>query len=315
MTRYLADIRTQIHDGPRPIQLKDWAKKTGLPYARLDLLPITQHVNHPTFRGTHYYGLRRVQAGELYLGGNHAENPNSLYYANGIVEQPGYHASVWKLIEFQDMRERSSSEVIDRAWPAFEQELRWLDTQTGYQALDRAFEAAIAAKIAEADKAGRKLSRNAARSLAYADLSEGPLNLKLIEPLFIKPGSGLSPAVNPKSVLGLRVQDALNRDGTELYPSNRTLLREGDILGPALSPGYRAGFIARVEKVIAPAPTRFKIDHAARRQAVESLRLERIRQKLARARTASRWGVLKHRYKLDAPDLAAAMGDKKRRGN
>ncbi|MEE9394178.1 MAG: hypothetical protein V3W41_16895 [Planctomycetota bacterium] len=310
MTRYLGAVRSEIDAGPRPIDLEAWAAKTGLSHVRLGLRAIAQHVNHPTFRGTHYYGLRRVKAGELYRGGKHTANPGSLYYVDGIVEQPGYHASIWKLDEFQDMRLRSAEEVRARAWPVFEEELRWFDTQNEYRNWDAKFEAEVKAKIKGAKENGQKIERDEARTMAFAALSEGQMNLKLVAPVFIRPAAGLTPPVNPKSILGQRVQNALNRDGIELYPPQRRLLRPGDVLGPALSPGYRLGFVALIDEVIAPSASRFQIDHQTRRKAKESLRLGRLRQKLARARTASRWGVLKHRYELKSADLSAVMGGK-----
>ena len=173
--RHLGRIHHQLAEREKNgevLDLEKVGKEVGLPFRRYPLSPMRVLVNdidhNFELRGDHPYSMRRTEPGKLYSYTTLANNPSNDYYSNGVVDQPGYHASIWRVLAVEEMKVQPAEVVMKRAWPDFETALAWKDTDVRFERFAKRYLGTLKAWVEKADE---RLERPASEAASTAPTS------------------------------------------------------------------------------------------------------------------------------------------------
>ncbi len=308
LIRYLGDVWQEINNAEGTVDFKELAKKRGLNYRYIPLTPTRLLTGDPELPGDHPLYMRRTKPGHLYSYTSSGDKPGSLYYTNGVVDQPGLHAGVWRLIQAQEMRVRDADEMMATVWDRFELANRWRVTFEQANLLRNELDRQVSSYIAEISKT-KKLTP-AERQVAEASFAKKNFarffdprlsllkNAKVIPDLFIRPYEGKKISPNYKGPVGVRASNYLKMGWNQIVGEIGTKLEEGQIIPLAFSHERRIGILTQVKKIHRPSDRRWKIDVAGRQAAKLSLEQNARKERIAHIRQTYGFPNIVHKFAM-----------------
>lgn len=327
--RYLGRVYRELAEREKNgevLDLKKVAEDIGLPYRHYPLSPMRVLVNdidnNFELRGDHPYSMRRTAPGKLYSYTTLADNPSNDYYANGVVDQPGYHASIWRVLASEEMRVQPADVVMERAWPDFERALEWKNAEVLFGYFAKRYLEMLKAWVEEADgqlekpaskaeaqERSRRLSREARKATFDEAVKSAGAIGRVLGPFYLRPGRKRGRNAIQDGPIGQRVHNFLEFEWDRISGGESTDLEKGDVLPDATSESRRLHVVLRVDDVIRPTSSRYESDPTGRERARAALEAERRNARLRAIRTAYAWPnvALKFSIKTENEQLQRVM--------
>ncbi|MEZ6196453.1 MAG: hypothetical protein R3F20_12110 [Planctomycetota bacterium] len=311
-TKYLERLWRAYRASETPIDLEAEAARHGFSYRRVPFAVRRDFDNDPVLPGDHSKPLLDATAPGEFLDYNTGASTKetSIYFADGVVQQPGLYSAIFRLLEKESMRVRAADEVIDRAWPEFVRFGRWNAAQQAARAFAGTWRARLGEELAKTRDASGAIDEAAARRAAFAAL-EIPAYAQRISRLFVRPFDSRHPRARSSDRLGRRVQSFLEWRWAETArrgPEGPYAV--GDVLDLAIGLDYRVAVLARIDRISPTPEARWGRDPALRERAIRSLENDRDEARVELTRSRFDLERLRSRHALRCPDLDATPSDK-----
>ena len=323
MIEYLGRVYAEAKESEKSVDMKALAEKHGLRYRHLPMTP-TQFLTGDRdgdgdLRSDHPLYIRRNEPGEIFRYETKPLSVGNIYYVDGPVDQPGYHASVWRLLRKEDMRVLSAEEAIPHAWDDFEIANRWrlqierigrFETELGLRTR-LAVETGMAAVEPpptgrEKDRLEREIEARTRRSL-FPGLVARTDGARLLGPFFVRLNERSSATPRLEGPLGARVANLLARDWRLIGGPEGTEFEDGQVLDSYRDAARRVQVMVRIERVVRPSEDRYARDGKGRDAAEQTLRAEREARRLSEIRRIYTYPNIVHKFSLKAPGFEAVM--------
>lgn len=323
--RYLGDLWRELKAAPVPADVAGAALHHGFEYRHYDLqtnYKLQEDLDGGgVLVGDHPLGFRRTKPGEIFDYNTRSESPEKVYYVEGVVDQPGLHASIWRLIRFEGQRVLSAEQGLPLAWKDFlaANDYRLaLDCALRFAGeLERRVNEEVAARSPEDGAARARIEIDFARR-EFADYFDQGKSLvkqaRVIGPFVARPFEPITGIENERGQLEQRVLDFVDREWTGFVGPIGSALEEGQVLPMARSDRRGIALMLRIDKIHRPSATLFDRDPAGRERARVALATD---QRASRAEAAARaysYPAIVHHFKLAAPQLDRLMSERIKKG-
>ena len=322
--RYLGKLWQELRAAEETPNLRLVAKQHGLGYRHFPFQPTHRLINDEdgggVLNGDHPLGFRRTEPGEIFDYQTHPEAPSKYYYVEGVVDQPGRHGSIFRLIRYEGLRVLSAEDAMETAWDRFvaandyrvvlgraEQFAAALEEQMKKELQSREDEEPAAIARREAELSSRLFS------IYFQKGSQRVRDAQLVGPFFARPFQGVGGLPKKGGRLSGRVIDFVERDWTGFIGPIGTELREGQIIPMARSDDRRVALMLRIDGIHPPPESQWRSDPAGRERARESLSIDARRVQTRAAQTIYRFPRIVQEFALKAPQLEKLMGERIRR--
>ena len=316
LLRYFGRAWKEMAALPAPVDMKAMANKYQLDYIRLPFAPVWKHVNHPLVPGLYPHALRKLEPGTIFEYPARPESPSSLFFAHGVAEQPGLHASIWKLVRAEEQRvlDAKAAWKLEPVREEFNRSRHWNDAREAMerfvQRLDRTmkeFAANDTAATAANSSTRDTTERRRARALERLQGEEIP-DARLIGPFVLTPYR--SPHGNDRfhGRLDKRVKNFLEREWVHVFGTPRTF-QAGTVLAPTGDPRRKLGGLVRIDEahpmmVHSPADDAMLLAETRR-----ELQAEKRRERDRNLRLEYGWPRVAKRFKIESPKLVKMVND------
>ncbi len=308
--RYMGELWRRLRDGEEPLDnMKEVAERWGLEYRHIPLTALRRLTSRASgLPGDHPIYLAKIEPGSLFRYETNAEKGASLYFVDGVVDQIGRHASIWRLLAKEPLRAPTADEAMERAWADFEDANAWRLAE----AAGRAIAKRLTSKLADSWKqprsdldfrAGRRHALRPLFNLAVGGVKDG----RILGPFVVRPFQPEMEAPLYRGPLGRRIINLFRTNWPEIGGPLGTIYAPGDVLDPHVDAARRLFLIPRILEVIPPGDLRWERDATARTTARESLMGESRREQFRKIRSHWRWPGIVLKYRLKAPHFEKAM--------
>ncbi len=317
LIKYLGDIWQEASAAGPDVDFKALAAKKGVRYRHVPMTPTRKLTGDKTLFGDHPLYMRQLKPGALYSYTSFGNEDGSIYYTNGVVDQPGAHAGVWRLIRSQEMRVRPADEMMAAAWDRFEEANKWriaFERATLFRdELDRQVAAHIKQRKAKGplDAQGQAAAEAEYASESFSGFFDPKLspvkNAAVVPNLFIRPEDRRIVSPNYRGRLGVRVANYLTMGWQKIIGAPSTSLSPGQIIPMAFSHERRLGVLTRINNIHRPSEKRWKIDVAGKAAARRDLELGAQRNRTQRIRRAYAFPNIFQKFSIKAPHFERVM--------
>jgi hypothetical protein len=306
--RYLEVIWNDLRTRPNRVSFADEARRRGLSFRHIPMQVRWSFDNDPVLPGDHSQPLlKKTEVGDIldYNTGARSRK-DSAYFAEGVVDQPGLHASIFRLIRREPMRVRQAEEVLERAWPAFVAYGRWQAAQQVARVTARNWKNLLVDEAKKMQAAGEAEDEVALRKRAFARLSRNAPQCELVERIHVKPFGDRRPRAKREASLGRRLQSFIEWRWQELAKAGpEGAYHPGLVLDFVIDLDYRVAALVRIRAIRRPRPEQWERDRGLRQRALESLREDADKRRLEIAQERLSVDKLREEFSLRAPDLDA----------
>ena len=324
--KYLGEVWQKLQRGDEPMDFPEVARRYGLSYQHVPLTPTRLLIGDEVtgLAGDQALSLRKIAPGSLYHYITRPEKPGSIYFVDGVVDQPGRHASIWKLVAAEELRVRPAEEIAERAWPDFQQDFAWKVAEKSARdfadQLDRQAEAFNANRSAEerrlpeeepARSATTKRLRDEAVRATFNSVLDRAVDGRLMGPFFLQPYRPDPVTPRRDGPLGARVANLLRTRWAEIGGPPGSRFSPGQVLDLVFDPARRLAIVTRVDRVILPTPERLERDREVLAEARRSLEDEVQRARGDAIRSRWSWPNIVIEFKMKAPHFERVMAEKR----
>ena len=308
--RYMGELWKRLDEGQEPLDnMKEVAKRWGLEYRHIPLTALWRLTRRESgLPGDHPIHIAKTEPGSLFRYKTNPQKGSSLYFVDGVVDQIGRHASIWRLLAKEPLRAPTADEAMQRAWSDFEDANAWrLAEAMGRRVTQRLMEKLPAkwkAKRTDPEfTAGRRQALKPLFNLAVGGVKDG----RVLGPFVVRPFQPEMEAPLYRGALGRRISNVFRTKWPEVGGPLGTLYASGDVLDPYIDTTRRLYLIPRILEVILPGDHRWEQDATARATARDSLLGESRREQFRKIRSHWRWPGIVLKYQLKAPHFEKAM--------
>lgn len=308
LVKYLEEAWQALAPRGPEVSLADEARRRGLAFRHLPMQVRAAIDNDAVLPGDHSQPLLKSTEPGAILDYNTGFDPEKIgpYLAQGVVDQPGLQASVFRLLRKEPMRVRSAEEVRERAWPEFVRYGRWQAAQQTARRLAQAWKRILAEEAKSTDEANRSRDARAVRSRAFTRFAKGAQQARIVRRLHVKPFGDRRPRARRDDALERRLQSFIEWRWSELAKAGPERdWAAGDVLDFVLGIDYQAAALVRIRVVRRPDERRWTLDRGLKERARRSLREDRDRDRITAADTLFSLEKLRREHDLKAPDLDA----------
>lgn len=303
---WLETIWKDLRSRTTPVDMTAEAKKWGLEYIHMPFMVLSSltgpdHVNDPRIPGDHPFSMRNLPPGTIY----DYRTTKSDFFAEGVVDQPGLHATIFKIVRTEDMRLLSAEEAADRAWADFTLDWRHqMGRNEGVELEKRARKAAVEL----AQKSGKKPDEEFGRALetTIAEAEKAGAHAKWFGPFYLRPFRDEPPRPKLEGSVGQKVANFLALEW-DRWGKPESVFEAGQHLPPFQSVDRRIIVFPMVVEVRRPEAELFERDSRGREAARRQLWAERNSERLLKIQQYFSWPTMAKEYSIEAKDLTDAI--------
>ena len=306
--KHLGEVWNEIAESHDAVDMRKLAEQRGLLYRYVPLTPSRELQSIKSgLPGDHPLYMQKSGPGDLFRYRTSPENAANYYFVDGVFDQPGYHASIWRVVKTEGMRVLPAEEAIDKAWHDFEPAVHWQLAEGEAKRFVEIFGNKVQAYLGERERTieamseGRRATFNAAVDEAKIGKFIGPFHLRpfrvvLQQPLY-------------KGSLGRRLDNLLNNRWPYIAGSAGTIFEKGTVTAPYRDAKRQIHVVFVVEEAHLPDDEIWQRNAAMRTEARRSLEADARRDRRAQTRREWSWPAITLTHKIRSPHFEKVMGD------
>ncbi|MFT7620435.1 MAG: hypothetical protein ACI97A_004092 [Planctomycetota bacterium] len=320
LIKYLGVIWQDLRNSKSPVDMKAVARAKGVTYRHVPMTPTRLLFSDTVLPGDHPLYIRKITPGSIYRYTSNSASAGSIYYTDGVVDQPGIHASIWRLLEAEEMQVRKPEDVLENAWATFELSNQWRIAIDRAKHIANELDRLVAQHLKELEKDSTLDDTAKAKAEVlfvkkhFATFFDSTKKNKLdhseiLPSLFVRPENGetLRPVIHGR--LGVRVANYLNMGWNQVIGAAASSLTEGQIIPMAISNERRLGILTKILKIHPPSEHRWKIDVGGRKTARDRLENGALKKRATEIRMAYAFPNNLQKFKISAPQYERIMSE------